>query len=83
MYAQLNLHFHYGSMVSWLACLIFTAAIGVRITVEAVKFHNVYDYTIVRYHWQVSENRKPRVHPCHVREIGHSVGYLTKHKIEL
>ena len=27
--------------------LIFTAAIGVRIPVVAVKFHNVYDYTIV------------------------------------
>ena len=46
--------------------VIFTAAIGVRIPVVAVKFHNVYDYTIVRHLWQVSENHKPR----HVREIG-------------
>ena len=29
------------AMVSWLACLIFTAAIGVRIPVVAVKCHNV------------------------------------------
>ena len=36
----------------------------------AVKFHNVYDYTIERHPWQVSENHKPRVHPSHVREIG-------------
>ena len=34
------------------------------------KFHNVYDYTIERHPWQVSENHKPRVHPSHVREIG-------------
>ena len=40
------------------------------IPVVAVKFHNVYDYTIVRHLWQVSENHKPRVHPSHVREIG-------------
>ena len=38
--------------------------------VVAVKFHNVYDYTIERHPWQVSENHKPRVHPSHVREIG-------------
>ena len=38
-----------GHMVLWLACLIFTAAIGVRIMVAAVKFHNVYDYTIERH----------------------------------
>ena len=50
--------------------VIFTAAIGVRIPVVAVKFHNVYDYTIERHPWQVSENHKPRVHPSHVREIG-------------
>ena len=42
------------TMVEWLACLIFTAAIGVRIPVVAVKFHNVYDYTIERHPWQVS-----------------------------
>ena len=59
-----------GHMVLWLACLIFTAAIGLRIPVAAVKFHNVYDYTIERHPWQVSENLKPRVHPSHVREIG-------------
>ena len=47
------------------------------------KFHNVYDYTIVRHPFQVSENHKPRVHPSHVREIGQSVRYLKKHKIEL
>ena len=46
------------------------AAIGVRIPVVAVKFHNVYDYSIERHPWQVSENHKPRVHPSHVREIG-------------
>ena len=34
------------------------------------KFHNVYDYTIDRHPWQVSETHKPRVHPSHVREIG-------------
>ena len=34
------------------------------------KFHNVYDYTVERHPWQVSENNKPRVHPSHVREIG-------------
>ena len=34
------------------------------------KFHNVYDYTIERHPWQVSENHKPRVHPSHAREIG-------------
>ena len=59
-----------GPMVQWLACLIFTIAIGVRILGVAVKFHNVYDYTIVRHPWQVSENHKPHVHPSHVREIG-------------
>ena len=65
------------SVLSWwaygvvvLACLIFTAAVGVRIPVVAVKFHNVYDYTIERHPWQVSENHKPWVHPSHVREIG-------------
>ena len=31
----------------------------------AVKFHNVYDYIIVRHPWQVSENHKPQVHPNH------------------
>ena len=67
----------YGVVVSM---FVFTAAIGVRIPVVAVKFHNAYDYTIVRRPWQVSESRKPRVHPSHVREIGQSV---TKHKIEL
>ena len=36
-------------------CLIFTAAL---------KFHNVYEYSIV------SENHKPWVHPSHVRKIG-------------
>ena len=30
---------------------------------RGVKFHNVYNYIIVRYPWQVSENHKPRVHP--------------------
>ena len=60
-----------GPMVWWLACLIFTAAIGVRIPIMAVKFHNVYDYTTIEWHpSQVSENHKPRVHPSHVREIG-------------
>ena len=59
-----------GPIVWWLACLIFTAAIGVRIPAVAVKFHNVYDYTIERHTWQVSENHKPRVQPSHVREIG-------------
>ena len=34
------------------------------------KFHNVYDYTIERHPWQVSENHKPRVHPSHMWEIG-------------
>ena len=34
-----------GLWCSGLACLIFTAAIGVRIPVVAVKFHNVYDNT--------------------------------------
>ena len=29
--------------VVWLACMIFTAAIRVRIPVVAAKFHNVYD----------------------------------------
>ena len=58
-------------------------AIGVRIPVVAVKFHNVYDYTIVRHPWQVSEKHKPRFHPSHVKEIGQSDGYQTKHKIEL
>ena len=58
----------YRFMDLWLACLISTAAIGVRISVVAVKFHNVYDYTIERHPWQVSENQKPRVHPSHVRE---------------
>ena len=53
------------------------------LTVVPVKFHNVYDYTIVRHPWQVSENHKPRVNPSHVWEIGKSVRYLTKHKIEL
>ena len=31
---------------------------------------NVYDYTIERHTWQVSENHKQRVHPSHVMEIG-------------
>ena len=39
----------------------------VQIPVVAVKFHNVYDYNMVRHPWQ--ENHKPRVHPSHVREI--------------
>ena len=30
-----------------------------------VKFHNVYDYTIERHPWQVSENHKTLVHPSH------------------
>ena len=47
-----------GPMVQWLACLIFTAAIGVQIPVLAVKFH-VYDYNIERHPRQVSENYKP------------------------
>ena len=34
------------------------------------KFHNVYDYTIERHPWQVSENHKQWVHPSHAREIG-------------
>ena len=33
-------------------------------------FHNVYDYTIERHPWQVSENHEPRVRPSHLREIG-------------
>ena len=49
----------------------------------AVKFHNVYDCTIERNPWKVSENHKPQVHPSHVMEIGQSVRYLMKHKIEL
>ena len=57
-------------MVLWLTCSIFTAAMGVRIPVVAVKFHIVYDYIIERHASQVSENHKPRVHPGHVREIG-------------
>ena len=65
------------------ACLVLTAAIGVRISVLAVKFHHVYDYTIVRHPWQVSENHKPQVHPSHVREIEQSVRYPTKQKMEL
>ena len=32
-----------------------------------LKFH-VYDYTIERHPWQVSENHNPRVHPSHVRK---------------
>ena len=36
----------------------------------AVKFRNVYDYTIERHPCQVSENHKPWAHPSHVREIG-------------
>ena len=36
---------------------------------RAVKF-NVYNYTMVRHPWQVSENNKPRVHPSHVKQIG-------------
>ena len=36
-----------GPVVYWLACLTFTAAIGVRIPVEAVNFHNANIYTIV------------------------------------
>ena len=70
----------YGVVVSMFD---FTAVIGVRISVVAVKFHNAYDYTIVQHTRQVSENQKPRVHPSHVREIGKSVRYLTKNKIEL
>ena len=56
----------YGVMV---ACLIFIAATGVQIPVVVVKCHNVYDYTIERHPWQVSENYKLRVDPSHVREI--------------
>ena len=56
-----------GGMVGCLEPL--TAAIRDRIPVVAVKFH-VYDYTIERHHWQVTENHKPWVHPSHVREIG-------------
>ena len=40
---------HLVHMGLWCSGLIFTAAIGVRIPVVAVKFHNVYDYTIVRH----------------------------------
>ena len=39
--------FSNGPVVEWLACLTFTAAIGVRIPVEAVNFHNANIYTIV------------------------------------
>ena len=53
------------NLITWLRCLIFTAAIGVRIPVMAVIFHNVNDYTIVWHPWQVFENHKPRVHPSH------------------
>ena len=63
------------------------------VVVSMINFHrshrvsnpdnNVYDYTIVRHPWQISENHKPRVHPSHAREIGKSVWYLTKHNIEL
>ena len=59
-------------MMYWLACLIFTAVIGVQILVVMVKFHNVYHHTIVWHPWHVSENHKPWVHPSHVREIGQS-----------
>ena len=77
----------YGVVVRWaygvvVSSLVFTAAIRVRISFVAVKFHN-YDHIIVRHPWQVSENHKPRVHPSHAREIGQSVRYLIKHKIEL
>ena len=44
-------------MVYWLACLIFTAAIGVQIPVMAVKFHNVYDYTIERHPWHIGKHK--------------------------
>ena len=42
---------------------------------DGEKFHNVYDYTIERHPWQMSENHKPWVHPSHVREIGQSDSY--------
>ena len=45
----------YGVVVSMFD---FNGAIGVRIPVMTVKFHNVYDYTIERHPWQVSENHK-------------------------
>ena len=41
------------------------------------------DQKLVWHHWQVSENHMPPVYPSHAREIGQSVPYLTKHKIEL
>ena len=55
----------------------------VRIPVVAVKFHNVYDYTIERHPWQVSENHKPRVHQSHVRGIvtALSMWYLAYHRL--
>ena len=37
----------------------------VQILVVAVIFHNVYDYTIERHPWQLSENHKPQVHPSY------------------
>ena len=42
-----------------------------------------YNYTIVQHPWQVSENHKPQVFTPAMREIGKSVRYLMKHKIEL
>ena len=52
------------------ACLIFTGAIGVRIPVEEVKFHNDSHNTILWHHWQLSETHMPQVHPSNAREIG-------------
>ena len=52
-------------------------------------FHNDFYYTIMRHHWQVSENHMPRVHPSHVREIGkmETIGGITvrqaKRRLEL
>ena len=60
----------YGVVVSMLD---FHRSDGVRIPAMGVKFQNVYDYTIVRHPWQVSENHMPRAHPNHVREIGEPV----------
>ena len=43
---------------------------GRNFNLGALAPNNVYDYTIERHPWQVSENHKPRVHPRHVRGIG-------------
>ena len=63
----------HGPLLSWaygIVVSMFDFHRRVRIPVVAVKFHNVYDYTIERHPWQVSENHKPRVHQSHVRKIG-------------